>query len=54
MMGPNINNYSIKCTSCTEKCNKDGIFKTLGSHNINNRLNPIENIYNLHLFKNKL
>lgn len=40
----NINNFSICGIPClaNEKCNKMGIFKRLGSHTINNRLNPCE------------
>ena len=38
------NNFSINGIPCigNEKCNKTGIFKRLGSHNINNRLEPCE------------
>ena len=40
----NLNNFSINRIPCivNKKCNKTGIFKRLGSHNINNRLEPCE------------
>ena len=40
----NLNNFSINRIPCIghEKCKKTGIFKRLGSHNINNRLEPCE------------
>ena len=40
-LGPDINSYSIKCIHDLEKCNKNAIFKTFGSININNRLDPL-------------
>lgn len=40
----NLNNFSVSGIPCigNEKCNKTGIFKRLGNHNINNRLEPCE------------
>ena len=40
----NINTFSVSGIPCigNEKCNKTGIFKRIGSHNINNRMEPCE------------
>jgi hypothetical protein len=39
-----LNNFSVSDIPCidNEKCNKTGIFKKMGSHNINHILEPCE------------